>query len=1095
MKKSCTDYYCTSQSQSRFSGGYAKLGKKMLLTAVMFLFTLFSFAQDKIVVSGKVSDAKGLPIPGVTVRVQGTKTGGTTTDFDGKYTLSNVDSNTTLEFTYLGMETAFAKVADRKVVNTTMHETASTLNEVVVVGFGTQKKANLTGSVTQVKMSEVLGDRPITTVGAALQGAVPGLTVTNPATPGASASFNIRGVTSINGGGALVLIDNAEGDINMLNPEDVESVSVLKDAASTAIYGARAAFGVVLVTTKRAKKNSKTVFNYNNNYAFTAPINQVEQAPIADIVHTLGNWSNTPLVGGPTRQNLVQWEKYIRDYNADPANFLTNNPGKFQAEGRYMPASDANNYYYLKDTDIQNGIFDNHGLQKTHNFSASGGSETITYRMSLGTVFNDGPLITDKDMYKRYNLGSYVSADLAKWLNTSLDFKYNTSEKSLVTLGPIYRQLPNFTPTDTDVPKSTDLNGPRYIFSAPENYIKYGYPDKNIRKETRIFSRTVLTPFKGFEGVVEYTMDDFFRDDKSFTKSTDYIETNMVVSPSTTFTSPPVQSYTNNKGNNDYRSLNAYASYSFTSPSGDHRFKILQGFSQERSNNENLNVNRKEIINSDLPSVSGAVGETIADDSFVETSLRSSFYRVNYDFKDRYLLEANGRYDGSSKFPKETRFGYFPSFSAGWQVAKESFMDWSDSWLNEFKIRASWGQIGNQNIAAYGYSPKMDPSRAPWIVGTTQPATLGMPPLVRQDYTWETVETSEVALDLAMFNNRFNGSGGYYIRKTTGMLAPGMEFPAVVGATAPLQNAADLETKGWEASFSWRDKIGKVRYYVGANIYDSQTEITNYKNASRLLDSGYYIGQKIGEIWGYRNDGYYTVEDFTPASVTAGTWVLNNGVTSIKGTAVRPGDVKYKNLADKGTSVANQIDTGMNTVDDPGDREIIGNSSARYSYGVNGGVNYVGFDLSFVMNGVGKRDAWVSDMLHFPLLDRNFSTVYSHQLDYWQPIDAANGNWQPINPNPAYPRLYNENANVGSNTRVQDRYLMNAAYLRLKNITLGYNLPVRLVKKAGFNSVKFFSSIENPYTWSHLEKGRDPESLSWGYPFYKTTSFGVNMTF
>ncbi|KFC60968.1 hypothetical protein FEM08_02380 [Flavobacterium gilvum] len=1090
-------------------GGFANLGKRMFLTAIMFLFTLLSFAQNKIVVSGKVSDAKGLPIPGVTVRVQGTK-GGTTTDFDGKYSLKDVDSNSTLEFVYLGMETSSAKIDGRKVINSTMKETTSNLNEVVVVGFGTQKKANLTGSVSQVKMSEVLGDRPITTVGAALQGAVPGLTVTNPSTPGAAATFNIRGVTSISGTinsdgsvtppSALVLIDNAEGDINMLNPEDVESVSVLKDAASTAIYGARAAFGVVLVTTKRAKKNSKTVFNYNNNFAFTSPINQVEQAPIADIVHTLANWSNTPLVGGPTRQNYVVWEKYIRDYNADPANFLTNNPGKFQAEGRFMPASDSNNYYYLKDTNIQNGIFDNHGFQQTHDFSASGGSETITYRMSLGTVNNDGPLITNKDMYKRYNLGSYVSADLAKWLNTSLDFKYNTSERSLVTLGPIYRQLPNFTPVDTDVPKSTDLNGPTFIFSAPQNYIKYGYPDQNIRKETRIFSRTVLTPFKGFEGVAEYTMDDFFTDAKTFTKSTDYIETNMVVTPSTAFTNPPVQSYSNNKGNNEYRSLNAYASYSFNSPSGDHRFKIMQGFSQERSYSEILNVNRKEIINSDLPSISTAVGETIASDGFIDTSIRSSFYRVNYNYKDKYLLETNGRYDGSSKFPKETRFGFFPSVSAGWQVAKESFMDWSDKWLDEFKIRGSWGQIGNQNIPAYGYSPKMDPSRAPWIVGTTQPATLGMPPLVRQDYTWEMVATSEVGLDIALFNRRLNGSGAYYIRQTTGMLAPGMELPAVVGATAPLQNAADLETKGWEASLSWRDKIGQVGYYVGVNLYDSQTEITKYDNASRLLSaeytntSTYYVGQKLGEIWGYKNDGYYTIEDFKDGWQT-NNWVLKDGVTSIKGTAVRPGDVKYKNLSDKGTSKANEIDAGMNTVDDPGDRQVIGNTTARYSYGINGGVNYAGFDLSFAMNGVGKRDAWVSDMLHFPLLDRNFATVYSHQLDYWQPIDPANGNWQPINPNPAYPRLYNENANVGSNTKIQDRYLVNASYLRLKNVTFGYNVPSKFVKKAGLNSFKVFCSVENPYTWSHLEKGRDPESLSWGYPFYKTTSFGLNMTF
>lgn len=1058
-------------------GGYINPCKKMFLTAVMFLFTCLSFAQNKVVISGRVLDIKGLPIPGVSVLVQGTKEG-TVTDFDGGYTLRDVSSNSTLEFTYVGMESYVIKVGSQKVINATLKETASALSEVVVVGFGTQKKSNLTGSVTQVAMEDILGDRPITTVGSALQGAVPGLTVTNPSTPGAAATFNIRGITSINGGGPLVLIDNAVGDINALNPEDVESVSVLKDAASSAIYGAKAAFGVILVTTKKGKKNTKTAFNYNNNFAFSKSINEVEQASVPDILQTYANWSSTASTAGPEGQDYNRWVEYAKDYQV--------NPGNYPADGRYLSPDDGK-YYFLKDNDPQNAIFDDHGFQNTHNFSANGGSDNITYRMSLGSVWNDGPLITDKDKYERINVGSYVSADLASWLTTSLDFKYNTSEKSLVDYGNIYTPKQRYYPVGTMMSKiAGDTN--LYPVNTPENYILYGEPTVNIRKNTRIFSRTVMTPFKGFEGVVEYGQDDYFRDDKTFTRSTNMVEINRNMFPSV-----GTPSYTNNKGNNSLTNLNAFASYSFTNPSGDHRFKILQGFSQDRSYTENLNVNRKEIINADLPSISGAVGEILADDSFVDFTSRSSFYRVNYNYKDKYLFEANGRYDGSSKFPKETRYGYFPSVSAGWQLANENFMNWSDNWLNEFKFRGSWGQIGNQNIAAYGYSPKMDSYRAPWIVGTTQPATLGMPPLVRADYTWETVETSEVGLDLAMFNRRLNASGAYYIRKTIGMLAPGMEFPLVVGAAAPLQNAADLENRGWEASASWRDKIGKVGYYLGFNVYDSQTEITKYDNASLLLGSGYYVGQKIGEIWGYRNDGFYTIDDFKDGWQT-GTWALKDGITSIKGTAVRPGDVKFKNLVDNGTSVANQIDSGVNTVNDPGDREIIGNSAARYSYGINGGVSYAGFDFSFMMNGVGKRDAWISDELSFPMAN-NTSTVYAHQLDYWQPIDAANGDWNPVNPNAKYPRIYNDNNNRGSNVRIQDRYLMDASYLRLKNVTLAYNLPSQTTKKIGFNAVKFFCSIENPYTWSHVEDGRDPESLSWGYPFYSTTSFGLNMTF
>ncbi len=1033
--------------------------------------------QNKRSVSGTVTDEQGETVIGASIVEKGT-TNGITTDIDGKFTLS-VSENAVLQISYIGYITSEIRVGDQKSFSVILREDTKALEEVVVVGFGIQKKINLTGSVSQVKMDDVLGERPITTVGAALQGVVPGLTITNPSTPGAAATFNIRGTTSINGGSPLILIDNAEGDINMLNPEDVESISVLKDAASTAIYGARAAFGVILINTKQAKENSKPVFNYNNNFAFTTPINKTKQASVVDILQTYANWSPTPTTAGPEGQDYIKWAQYARDFRVNPSNY--------PADGRYLSPDDGK-YYFLRDNDPQNAIFDDYGFQQIHNLSATGGGEKITYRMSASFVDNNGPLITSKDSYERLNISGYVNAKLTSWFSSSLDMKYNTSEKSLVSYGSIYTPRQRYYPVGE---MESKIDGNSYPVNTPENYLLYGYPDKQIRKETRIFSRSVIKPFKGLEGVVEYTMDDFMRDNKSFTKSTTMVEMNR-----NSFPSVSVPTYSNNKGYDSYKALNAYASYTFETADQKHNAKVLGGFSQERSYSDTVRVSRKEVINADLPSISGAVGEILSDDHFADYTIRSVFFRVNYSFEDKYLFEANGRYDGSSKFPKKNRFGFFPSASLGWNISKEKFMEFSKSWLSMLKLRASWGLIGNQNIAPYGYSPKMNPTRADWIVGTTKPATIGLPPLVRQDYTWEEVETQDIGIDLAVLNNRLQATADIYLRKTTGMLAPGMEFPAVVGTTAPLQNAADLKNRGWEVGISWKDKIGQVSYNIGFNIYDSQTEITDYNNASKLLaENSYYVGQKLGEIWGYRNDGFYTIEDFKDGWQN-GTWALKDGITTIKGVTVRPGDVKFKNLSDKGTSVANQIDEGMNTVDDPGDREIIGNSTPRYNYGISGGINYAGFGFSFLFNGVGKRDYYLDDELAFPMAN-NTATVYAHQMDYWQPVDRANNDYTPVNPNAKYPRIYNGNENKVSNTHTQDKYMIDASYLRLKNVTLAYNLPSNISGKAGLSIVKFFVSLENPYTFSHLKAGRDPETekLNWGYPHYSTTSFGVNVTF
>jgi hypothetical protein len=377
---------------------------------------------------------------------------------------------------------------------------------------------------------------------------------------------------------------------------------------------------------------------------------------------------------------------------------------------------------------------------------------------------------------------------------------------------------------------------------------------------------------------------------------------------------------------------------------------------------------------------------------------------------------------------------------------------------------------------------------ASWIQSSVQPTTLYAPGLVSSNFTWENVQTLDFGLDLNMFNHRLQSSFDWYQRDTKDMLAPGMELPSVVGAAAPLQNVANLGTKGWELNVSWHDKIGSVGYNVGFNLYDSRSHVTKYNNVSGLLSS-YYEGQEIGEIWGYVSDGYYTAADFSSTT----TWKLNTGVTTIQGYNVKPGDVKFQNLND-GTNSTNQIDAGSSTLSDPGDRKIIGNSTPHYQFGINGGVNWKGLSLNIFLQGVGKRDFWTSDDRRWPFNSNEFGTIFSDQLDYWKPTDVATGNYTPVNPNPQFFRIYNQMENGGSNKRVQTKYLLNASYIRLKNISLSYNVPAKLVQKIGFASVKLFSSIENPFTWTKLPNGYDPERLSWGYPFYRTSSFGLNIT-
>lgn len=1042
--------------------------------------------QQDGVCKGVVKDNQGETVIGASVVVKGS-TNGTITGLDGDFTLDNVKRGDVIQISYIGYVSQEV-VWQGTPLNITLKEDSQTLEEVVVVGFGSQKKANLTGSVSQVKMDDVLGERPVTNVKNALQGSMPGLMVSGGASPGEAKSFNIRGTVSINGMNPLVLIDNVEGDIDLLNPEDIESVTVLKDAASSAIYGARAAAGVILITTKKAKKGEKFNLNYNANFGFQTSINSPKQASLDEYLraYQAAGFSETYYAGNGS---VSKWREYLAGYKENPAAYPT------VGDGIYIGEDGAP--YYLNDKDVYKA-FQETSFMQTHNLTANGGTEKLRYRLSAGLTKEDGPLIESKDTYMRKNISSFISADITDWLTQEADFRYTVADRSepMGSGDGIYcMNHISFYPSGM-MPGSVNTSvGKDLPLITPENQIRYNNPYLTDTDNTRIYLRTIMRPIKGLELVGEYTYDRKNWQKSYYAKKWEY--TTEQLGSNNSVTSDYLFKSEDHK---DYNALNLYGTYNF-SIKEDHMFKVMAGFNQERKQNSWISVQTHDMIAPSAPSFTSATGKIIPQNSYSDYAIRGAFYRINYNYKDRYLFEANGRYDGSSKFPKDDRFGFFPSFSVGWNIARESWMEKALDYVSDLKLRASWGQIGNQNIGNYGYYSTMQPvgNSNYWLKDGEFITYISTPGLVSNSFTWETVETLDIGFDASMFNSRLQVTFDWYQRTTRDMLIAGIQLPAVVGTSAPMRNAADMRTRGWEIAVNWRDQIGDWKYNVGFNLYDYKSKITKYSNnEDKLLSQNYYEGKTLGEIWGYVSDGFYTIDDFDGP----GTWQLKDGVASLDGYNPRPGDEKFVNLNDdRGT---NEINSGLNTVDSPGDQKVIGNSTPRYNFGVNLGVSYKGFSLSAILQGTAKRDVWIGGMSLFPFggSAKAYYPVFYNQTDYWEPMGSCDGQytendreyWVAKNPDASLYRLYSNMQNHGSNQRASTKYLQNGAYMRLKNITLAYTFPKALISKVSLSALKVFVSAENLATISSLPKGYDPERLSWGYPFYRTLSFGLNVT-
>lgn len=1010
-----------------------------------------------------------VPLPGVNILIKGT-TQGTTTNKNGKYTLTVSSSTDTLIFSFIGYQTKIVPINGRTEVNIELQPQTIVGKELVVVGYGTQKREAVTGSVSSVDMEEVLGNRPVSSTAQALQGTVPGLRINSSSgKPGETLDINIRGVESINGGAPLVLVNNVPMSLDDINPNDIKTITVLKDAAAASIYGGRAAFGVILITTKSGSKNQPIQVSYSNNFTISEASEVPQKASTLEYVRALLGLGMARSWNG---QSLSTWEDLLVKYKKNPSAY----PKGQVMKGGIVYRLAERNYY---DTFMQSGF------EQQHNLSFSGGSEKTSYRISLGYTNENGILVTDKDSYTEYNLSAFINTELTRNLDANVQVFYNKDKRLTPSdWGQIFRygvQHLNSTPTGYYIMD----NERKLPYYTSNNILKFEKPRKDFNDNLRLFGKLTYTPLEGLSITSEYTFEASDNGRRQYYSTNEYMHPlNYGIYTPNNFTS-----YLRLARKTEYHAFNLYAKYEQSI--NNHNFELLLGTNQEKFNTESFQVSGENIISPGVPAISTAIGTIDADDSFGEYAISGYFGRLRYNYKNKYLLQISGRYDGSSRFPAESRYGFFPSISAGWIISDESFMEPLSGVIDYLKLRASWGEIGNQNTGGYyPYYPGMSPYKAQWVSPATdlRYITLSSPALVSSNFTWETVRTINVGIDVRLFKSRLSASFDLFRRQTLGMLAPGAELPAVLGNPAPLQNVADLESKGWELSMEWRDNVGELHYSIGFNLSDNRGFITEYNNPAGLIFSGYYEGQEIGEIWGYTTKGFFTVDDFKKGTLNENLkgGVLKDGIAAFEGYEDKqnPGDIRYVDINGDGV-----IDNGNKTLENHGDIRVIGNTHRRYIFGVNGSISYKNFSFSFLLQGVGKRDIWIENVLYWPYKSE-FSIFYKHNLNYWSPD----------NTNAYFPRIY---ANAGGNTHIssktQTRYLANGAYLRVKNITLGYSFSQELLKHVGVGKVYVFISGENLFKFNHLPEGISAESynISRGgsYPHLRKYSFGVNISF
>ncbi|MDR1723459.1 MAG: TonB-dependent receptor [Tannerella sp.] len=1063
------------------------------------MFTCFSLTMvaQSVGIKGKVVDAIGEPVIGANVVEKGTSNG-VITDVDGYFSL-NVSSGAKLLISYIGYATQEVAIGNRTDITVTLLEDTKALEEVVVVGYGIQKKVNLTGAVSQITSKE-FENRPVATVAQMMQGTMPNVKITvSSGAPGQGASVQVRGTGSLNGSDPLVLVDGVPGSLNRLNPSDIESVSVLKDAASAAIYGARGAFGVVLVTTKSAK-SGQTRVSYDMYGAWSTPTARTdyitegyEATRLIDIAFKAYSGR---IYSGYTDEDIQELMARRNDKTEDPSRPWV----------VIKPYAGRDIYNYYGNFDWWNFLFNKWRPSQYHNVNISGGNDKVSYMVSASATLQDGLMKHNTDEFTALTINSKISAQLASWLKLTNNTVYYDSKYTYPGLEGGANQnfandgahlLPMYVPYNPDG---------TFTYSTGKN--SYGIGDGHIPaylgdvskgkngvhelKETVSFEASILENLKF---IADYSFQMTIYDNWYRRGISEYSLYPGVIS---TIPAYSTDYYNKTMNYNATHVANGYFAYNQTF--SDHTVGATAGVNYETTDYRDLKGQRYDLITTTLNDLNLGTGESLANGGQNKYRLFGLFYRLNYDYKSRYLFEFNGRYDGTSRFMSGKRFGFFPSVSAGWRLSEEEWFAPLRSGIDNLKIRLSYGSLGNQVSGSnyYPYISSMTATLSSWLIDGQKPYQVGIPAPVADNLTWEKSTTSNAGIDISLLQNRLSFTGDFYIRNTTGMLVNGLTVPSVFGASSPQQNAGDMRTKGYELTLGWNDEVtiaGKpLRYSINATLGDAMSEITKYDANEKGLISDYYVGKKIGEIWGYTSVGLFqSDEEAVEWNKTVDQKYVNSLSYSGEWNNPKAGDVKFLDLDNNG-----KIHPGASTLDDPGDRKVIGNSTPRYNYGVNMSASWNGIDFSAFFQGIGHQDMYPGGKL------TQFWGTYGRPAASFLPKNFADDAWREDNKDAYFPQIERGYAAYSANRQLyeaQTRYLQNIAYLRLKNLVLGYTLPALLTKKIYIERLRVYASGENLFFISPMHtEYYDPEELSanWEgkvYPLAKVFSVGLNVTF
>lgn len=1037
-------------------GNHIVLGKQTMAAA----------PQQSSTIRGKVIDTNGDPVIGANIVEKGT-TNGTTTDVEGNFSI-NAKSGSTLVITFIGYVREEVKANAGRRMEIILQEDSETLEEVVVVGYGTMKKADLTGSVATVG-SEVIEDRPLTNLGAGLQGAIANLNITSSSgAPGTGSSFNIRGTTNLSGGGPLVLVDGIEMDPNLINPQDVKDVTVLKDAASASIYGARAAFGVILITTKTGFVSQKPVVSLSANYSINVPTVHANYMNSMEYTQWM-NDANTTSNGSNYFDDITM--EHVRNYYNDPVNNLP---------VFHHPDDAASKYRYCGNTDWYEALNKKSYPMQQYNISVQGGSETAKYMTSAGMFQQDGiSKWTDED-YKRFNVLQHVNYKVNNWLqvglratlsmvkmNTGPQNKYGSNSLGATIPGDSRPLMPVYHPDG----HFAGYCGDGY-FTNQAAWLSQGGSAEMRNNNMYATAFAKLNPFEGLEINFDYTYNYYNYSFKNHVR--EYIDYDADGNQGSIFphTSPNQVSY--NKRESQYDVFNAYATYK-KKINKVHALEGMIGFNQENATYKGVGLSRNNLIANDIPFLNLATGDRSTSDYMNQWAIRGAFFRLFYAYDDKYLVQVNGRYDGSSRFPKDDRFAFFPTFSLGWRLSQEKFWKPIAHIVNDFKIRGSYGALGNQvllqggNDMYYPYISTYTTGEVGYLFSGEKQMGVYAPGLVSDQLTWETVKQWDLGFNFSMFDSKLTGEFDYYVRTTEDMLTKSKTLPSILGVSEPQMNAADLRTSGWEVALTWKSALQNgLAYSATLSLSDYQAEITKYDNPTKNLSDNYYEGKKLGEIWGFVTDGLFQSDE------EASSW----NQSKIVGYTQYAGDIKFADLNGDG-----EVTRGENTVNNSGDLKIIGNETPRYNFGIRGTAEYKGFDFTLFFQGTMKRDIIPSKTFYLSHYTSEWSVPQKMNYDYWREN----------NRDAFFPRARMNGSAVNEN---QTRFMLNGAYIRCKQLALGYTIPKYITEKAKISKLRVYFNADNLFEFSGMPDTFDPELATVNaYPFIRSFSFGANLTF